>query len=253
MKRREFILALGGAAAAWPLAARQHPGPPAPVIGWLNSETPNAYAPMATAFRQGLSEAGFVEGRNVAVESRWAQGHNDRLPALADDLVRRRVSVIAAAGTASALAAKAATATIPIVFSTAADPVAERLVTSVNRPGGNATGVTNLGTKLVQKDVEKLHEMLPAVSVIAVLVNPTNPALAEPATTDAQAAARTLGLQIHVLQTSSERDIDTAFAGFARTRGRRARRLARSVLHKAVRSNRNAGNTPCDSYHLLPS
>ena len=137
------------------------------------------------------------------------------MPALADDLVRRRVSVIAAAGTASALAAKAATATIPIVFSTAADPVAERLVTSVNRPGGNATGVTNLGTKLVQKDVEKLHEMLPAVSVMAVLVNPTNPALAEPATTDAQAAARTLGLQIDVLQTSSERDIDTAFAGFA--------------------------------------
>jgi ABC-type uncharacterized transport system substrate-binding protein len=212
-KRREFISLLGGAA-TWPLAARAQQA--LPVVGWLNSETLSGYAPYAAAFRQGLSESGFVEGRNVAIEYRWAEGHNDRLPALAADLVRRQVAVIAAAGTPSSLAAKAATATIPIVFSTAADPVAEGLVASLARPGGNATGVANLGGELVQKEMEKFHEMVPRANVIAALVNPTDPALGEPATKQAQAAARVLGLQMHIVQAGTERDIEAAFVSLAR-------------------------------------
>ena len=212
MKRREFIALLGGAAAAWPFAVRAQQ-PTLPVIGFLSSETPSGYAFRAAAFRQGLSEAGYVESRNVAIEYRWAEGHYDRLPALAADLVRRQVAVIAAAGTQSALAAKAATTTTPIVFSTAADPVAEGLVASLARPGGNATGVNNLATELVQKQIEKLHQMVPAATAIAALVNPTNPTLAEPATKEVQAAGRTLGLKmIHIIQASTERDIDAAFA-----------------------------------------
>jgi putative tryptophan/tyrosine transport system substrate-binding protein len=211
MRRREFITLLGGAA-AWPITARAQQ-PALPVIGFLSSETPSGYAFRAAAFRQGLSEAGYVESRNVAIEYRWAEGHYDRLPALAADLVRRQVAVIAAAGTQSALAAKAATTTIPIVFSTAADPVAEGLVASLARPGGNATGVNNLATELVQKQIEKLHQMVPAATAIAALVNPTNPTLAEPATKEVQAAGRTLGLKmIHIIQASTERDIDAAFA-----------------------------------------
>jgi putative ABC transport system substrate-binding protein len=167
---------------------------------------------MADAFRQGLSEAGYVEGRNVVIEHRWAEGRNDRLPVLAADLVRREVALIIAAGTAATLAVKAATTTIPIVFSIATDPVAEGLVASLNRPGGNATGVTYLGTELVQKQVEKLRDMVPTARVMAILVNPSNPVIAEPATKDAHAAARTLGLQIHVIHASTERDVDTAFA-----------------------------------------
>ena len=211
MRRREFV-GLLGAVASWPLAARAQQ-PAMPVIGFLSSETPSGYAFRAAAFRQGLSEAGYVESRNVAIEYRWAEGHYDRLPALAADLVRRQVAVIAAAGTQSALAAKAATTTIPIVFSTAADPVAEGLVASLARPGGNASGVNNLATELVQKQIEKLHQMVPAATAIAALVNPTNPTLAEPATKEVQAAGRTLGLKmIHIIQASTERDIDAAFA-----------------------------------------
>jgi putative tryptophan/tyrosine transport system substrate-binding protein len=195
VRRREFITLIGGATAAWPLVARAQQ-PTMPVIGFLSSETPSGYAPFAAVFRQGLSESGFVEGRNVAIEYRWAQGHNDRLPALASELVRREVAVIAAAGTQSMLAAKVATTTVPIVFSTGADPVGEGVVASLSRPGGNATGVTNLGVELVQKQIEKLHEMVPRVNVIAALVNPSDPAVGEPATKEAQAAARALGLEI---------------------------------------------------------
>ena len=215
VKRRSFITLLGGAAAAWPVAARAQQ-PALPVIGFLSSETASGYAFRAAAFRQGLSESGYVEGRDVTIEYRWAEGQYDRLPALAADLVRREVAVIAAAGTGSALAAKAATTTIPIVFSAAADPVAEGLVASLAQPGGNATGVNNLAMELVQKEMEKLHQMVPMATVIAALVNPTNPPLAEPATKDAQAAGRTLGLKVHIIQASTERDIDVAFATLLR-------------------------------------
>jgi putative ABC transport system substrate-binding protein len=213
MQRRELITLLGGAAAR-PLAARAQQAALA-VVGWLNSETPSGYASMAAAFRQGLSEVGFVEGHNVAIEYRWAEGHRDRLPGLAAELVRRQVAVICAAGTPSALAAKAATTAIPIVFSTGADPVAEGLVASLNRPGGNITGVTNLGVELVQKQVEMLHQMVPKATVIAVLVNPGQP-FAEAATKDALAAGRTLGLQIHIAQASSASDIDATFASLTK-------------------------------------
>jgi putative ABC transport system substrate-binding protein len=214
MKRREFITLLGGAAAAWPVAARAQQ-PALPVIGFLNSETPSGYAPMAAAFRQGLSETGFVEGRNVGIEYRWAEGHADRLPALAADLVRRQVAVIAAAGASSSLAAKAATTTIPIVFSAAIDPVAAGLVVSLSRPAGNVTGVTNLGVELLQKQVEMLHEVVPIATIVAGLVNPTFPG-SEAEARDLQAAARRLGLELHVVYAGSERDLDTAFETMVR-------------------------------------
>jgi len=215
LRRRDFITLLGGAAAAWPLAARAQQ-PALPVIGFLSGLTPDAQAPMTRGYLQGLGETGFVEGRNVAIEYRWAEGHNERLPALAADLVRRQVAVIAAAGTPSSLAAKAATATIPVVLSTAADPVAEGLVASLARPGGNVTGVANLGAEVVQKEIEKLHETVPRANVIAALFNPNDPALGEPATKQAQAAARVLGLQMHIVQAGTERDIEATFASLAR-------------------------------------
>ena len=210
MKRREFITLLGGAA-AWPLAARaQQPG--MPVIGFLDSKSPDDSAHIVAAFRRGLNGSTFIEGQNVAIEFRWAQNQYDQLPALAADLVRRRVDVIAATGGPAALAAKAASATIPIVFRLAADPIAAGLVASLSRPGGNVTGVTSLNLEVGPKRLEFLHELVPTATIMAALVNPTNPSNAEILSRDLQATARLLGLQLHLLHASSDADIDAVFA-----------------------------------------
>jgi putative tryptophan/tyrosine transport system substrate-binding protein len=208
LKRREFITLLGGAA-AWPLAAKAQQ-PAMPVVGFLHSESPGQYASHLRAFHQGLSEAGYVEGRNVAIEYRWAESHYDRLPTLAADLVRRQVAVMTANGPA-AQPAKAATATIPIVFFAANDPVEIGLVASLNRPGGNLTGVVNLGVELGPKRLELLHELIPTATPIAALINPAHPN-ADAQSAAMQAAARTLGLELHLLHASTEGDFDTVFA-----------------------------------------
>jgi putative ABC transport system substrate-binding protein len=182
-----------------------------PVIGFLNSQSPDGYADRVRAFRQGLSETGYVEGRNVVIEYRWTDGQNDRLPAMAADLVRRKVTVIAANGGA-AVAAKAATATTPIIFTSADDPVRFGLVASLNRPGGNLTGVVSLDAELLPKRLELLHELMPAATIIAVLLNPANASRYENLTRDLEAATRTIGLQIKVLHASTDSDIDAAFA-----------------------------------------
>ena len=198
MKRRTFITLLGGAA-AWPLAARAQQ-PATPVIGFLNLESPDVYVERLRAFRQGLKEAGFVEGQNEAIEYRWAEGRNDNLPVLAAELVRRQVAVIAAAaGPAAAFAAKAATTTIPIVFSIAEDPVRLGLVTSIARPGGNLTGFDILTSELAAKRMELLRELVPATSRVAVLVNPVDAVSAGSQLRDIEATARAMGLQIQVL------------------------------------------------------
>jgi putative ABC transport system substrate-binding protein len=217
MRRREFILALGGAAAAWPIAARAQPAG-IPVIGFINSASPQSYARPLAAFLKGLGETGYVDGRNVAIEYRWADDRLDRLPAMAADLVHRRVTMIAATSTQAALAAKAATAVIPIVFEMAGDPVKLGLVASLNRPGGNVTGVSQLNVEIAPKRLELLHELLPTATAMALLINPVNPTLADPTRSELQAAARTLGLQLHVLNASSESDFDAAFANLIQLR-----------------------------------
>jgi putative tryptophan/tyrosine transport system substrate-binding protein len=208
LHRRSFITLLGGAV-AWPLAARAQQ-PAMPVIGFLDSESPEGFPHLLRAFHHGLGAAGYVEGRNVAIVYHWARGQMDQLPALAADLVARQVSVIVANGP-SAMPAKAATTTIPIVFFSAADPVATGLVTSLSRPGGNVTGVTSQGIDIGVKRLELLHELLPAATAISLLVNPTQLRNAETLSRDGQAAARALGLRLHLLQASSERDFDRAF------------------------------------------
>jgi putative ABC transport system substrate-binding protein len=211
LRRREFITLLGGAAATWPLAVRAQQ-PAMPVIGFLYSASPDALAPFAAAFREGLKEADYAEDRNVKIEYRWADGHYDRLPALAADLVRHQVAVIIAGGGAvTARAAKAATTTIPIVFSTGDDPVKLGLVNNLNLPGGNLTGVSLLTTGLEAKRLEVLHEAVPGAVVIGLLVNSSFSDV-ETQLKDVPAAARVLGVEITVLKADSERDIDTAFA-----------------------------------------
>jgi putative ABC transport system substrate-binding protein len=217
MRRREFIALLGSGVAGWPFAARAQQ-PAMPVVGLLGATTAQGYAAQLTAFRQGLSEASFVDGRNVAIEYRWAEDQYDRLPAMAADLVRRQVAVIATiGGNAASLAAKAATATIPVVFHGSVDPVEAGLVASLNRPGGNVTGVVTLNIDTGQKRLELLHELLPAATTIGLLLNPTN-AVAEIQSKDLQAAARTLGLQLRIVHASTEHDFDPAFTTLSQAR-----------------------------------
>jgi putative tryptophan/tyrosine transport system substrate-binding protein len=220
MRRREFIAGLGGAAAAtsvsWPLAARAQQAA-MPVIGVLNAISSVGRARELAAFRQGLNEGGYVEGRNVAIEYRSADGQYEQLPALAADLVRRRVTVIAALGAPPALAAKAATTTIPIVFEVGADPVEMGLLASLSRPDGNITGVANLNLEVGPKKLQLLHELVPTATIIGLLVNPANPNN-EIRSKDMQAAARTLGVEVDVLRASTERDIDEVFASLVQAR-----------------------------------
>jgi putative ABC transport system substrate-binding protein len=213
MRRRQFITLLGGAAVAWPLSA-QAQQPAMPVVGVLATRGPGDDPHLLAAFRQGLKDAGYVEGQNTAIEYRFAEGQYDRLAALAADLVRRQVTVIAALGSPAAPAAKAATAAIPIVFTVGVDPVEVGLVATMNRPGGNLTGMTGLGAELGLKRLELLHELVPRAKFIAALLNPNTPA-AETQSRDLQSAASTLGVQLHVLHASTERDFDTAFAALA--------------------------------------
>jgi putative ABC transport system substrate-binding protein len=209
IRRREFIVTLGGAAAAWPVAARGQQ--PLPVVGFLNSGSLAGSAHLAAAFRQGLKETGYVEGQNVQIEYRWAEAQFDRLPALATDLVHRRVSVIAGTTTPAALAAKAATSRIPIVFTTAVDPIAAGLVVSLNRPGSNATGVNNYVSALGAKRLELLHELVPNAAVIGMLVeNPIYPD-AQSQWKDVKEAARITGQQVHAVNVSSDGDFNSAF------------------------------------------
>jgi ABC-type uncharacterized transport system substrate-binding protein len=211
VRRREFIkIVAGSAVTAWPLAARaQQSG--MPVVGFLNTAAQRDYQRQLAAFLKGLSEAGYVEGQNVTIEYRWAEGTNDRLPALAADLIGRRVAVIAATSTPAAIAAKTATASIPIVFEVGADPVQLGLVSNLNRPGGNVTGVTQTNVEMTPKRLQILHELLPTARVMALLVNPANEATTETTTREVLAAARTLGIEVHVLNANVPRDIEAAF------------------------------------------
>src|SRR5262245_54975400 len=209
MRRREFITLVGGAA-AWPLSS--HAQQPMPVIGFINSASPQGYARPLSAFLKALGETGYVDGQNIAIEYRWADGNADRLPEFTAELVRRRVSVIVATTTQAALAAKRGTSTIPIVFETTSDPIRLGLVTSLNRPGGNITGVTQTNVEVAPKRLELLHELASAKGVMALLVNPANPVLAEANIKELQTAARTLALELHVLNASAEREFDEVFA-----------------------------------------
>jgi putative ABC transport system substrate-binding protein len=217
MRRREFITLLGGASAGWPLAARAQQ-PVMPAIGFLRSTTAESAKHLVAAYLQGLKEGGFVDGQNVAIEYRWADDQNDRLPALAADLVHRQVTVIAALTTPAALAAKSTATTIPIVFVTAGDPIEQGLVASLNRPGGNFTGVTLTNAEVAPKRLQFLHELVPTASGMAILVNPANPSLAESQAREEMSAAHTLGLELHVLRASTEHDFDEAFAKLVQLR-----------------------------------
>jgi len=215
VRRRDVLILLGGAAIAWPVAARGQQ--PMPVIGYLSVGSPETdnIPGRLIAFQRGLEEAGYVEGRNVAIEYRWAEGQYDRLPALATDLVRRQVSVIVTQNMPTTLAAKAATSTIPIVFDLGVDPVRSGVVASLSRPGGNITGVALLGTELIGKRLELLHDLLPAAAIVALLINPTNPSQPDRESSAFQEAARLLGLRAHVLHASTPTEIDAALSAVA--------------------------------------
>ena len=213
MKRREFIGLIGGTAVAWPLVARAQQSA-MPVVGFVNAASRQGYARQLSAFLKGLGEAGYVDGQNVAIEYRWAEGRSDLLPELTADLVNRRMAVIAATTTSAALAAKAATTTIPVVFEIGGDPIGLGLVPSLSRPSGNVTGVTQLNVEVGPKRLQLLHELLPAATVMALLTNPANPAVSEPQSSGILSAAHTLGLNLQVLNASTERDFDEAFKKF---------------------------------------
>jgi len=217
MRRRNFITLLGGVAVAWPFAVRAQKSA-IPVIGFLGSASPAEFAPYVAGFRRGLNETGYVEGKNVAIEFRWAEGRYDRIPALAADLVRRQVAVIFATGAGGGVrAAKAATSTIPIVFTSGQDPSASGLVASLSRPGGNLTGINFFTTELAEKRLELLHALVPKATVIAVIVNPSGTPI-ESHVLKLQETARALGLQLRVLSAANEQEIDAAFATFGQLR-----------------------------------
>ena len=247
IKRREFITLLAGAAAAWPLAARAQQ-PAVPVVGILASVSPAPYAGFIAAIKEGLQQTGYIEGRNVTIEYRWAEGHYDRLPQRAIELVDRGVAVIILVGGGPTIAvAKAATATIPIVFVMGDDPVKSGAVTALNRPGGNATGVNLLTVAMEAKRLQLLHELVPNVAVVAIIVNPNNPQAAEQLQ-DLQAAARTLGVEVEVFKAGSPSDIDTAFASLV---GRRAGALL--VAADAFFNTRREQFVVLTARHALPA
>ena len=231
IKRRDFVSLLGGAAVAWPLAARAQQLPAMPVIGYLNYGSPESDTSRLTGLRRGLNESGYVEGRNLVIEYRWAGNQADRLPALAADLVQLRVSVIVAAGPPSTFAAKAATTSIPIVFGVGTDPVPLGLVASINRPGGNLTGFNQVSGELGAKGLALLHELVPSAATIGFLVNPNNPA-SEVTTRDVLAAAPVIGLMVQILKAGTDDELDAAFVSLiqARTGALRVGNLCPSVV-----------------------
>jgi ABC-type uncharacterized transport system substrate-binding protein len=245
MRRREFIKAATASAVAWPLAARAQQSA-MPVLGFVNVASARSFVRPLSAFLKGLGETGYVDGQNVVIEYRWAEGGNERLPSLVADLVQRKVNVIAATSTPAAIVAKAATTTIPIVFTTADDPVRLGLVASLNRPGGNVTGATQATVEVAPKQLQLLHELVPTANVMALLVNPASPTLADSSTRALQAAARTLGLNLHVLNASTEGEFDGVFAKLIQLRAgglvigsdpfftSRTEQLAALAVHHAV-------------------
>jgi putative tryptophan/tyrosine transport system substrate-binding protein len=272
-KRREFMALLGVAGVAWPLAAQAQQAT-VPVVGFMSARSPETSVDLLAAFRRGLAESGFVEGQNVAIEFRWSRGEYNSVAALAADLASRRVAVIVATGSPVALAAEAATSTIPIVFTVAVDPVGAGLVASLNRPGGNLTGMTTLGVEVGPKRLELLRELIPMATIVAALINPTN-SNAETQWRDLETTARALGLQIHVLHASTDRDLDAAFATLGQLRpgglvigtdlflSSRIEQLAALALRYSVPTIfqyrefvssgglMSYGTSPADSYHQM--